>query len=186
MLLWTQRKFSRRWVREFDQPQQLGLGRKCGGGPFYVALVRDSTLSLTAEATTKSHSQSLVSKSVCFKNDHVFPHMRERAATHALVSLSVCACVVDGCVGWEPKSFHFHQVQGISHTSSIFFQQYRSTVALCVYFPDFNWACTVITLSEGNYTELSKWKFYNKNRTLALLLYCSLPGCQSKQLHTNF
>lgn len=61
MLLWTQRKSSRQWVRGFDQPQQAGLGRKCGGGPFYVALVSDWTLNLTAEATTKSHSQSLVS-----------------------------------------------------------------------------------------------------------------------------
>ncbi len=95
MLLWTQRKSSRQWVRGFDQPQQAGLGRKCGGGPFYVALVSDWTLNLTAEMTTKSHSQS---DSMCQK--WPYASLREGESCYAcalLVSLSVCGrWVLDG------------------------------------------------------------------------------------------
>lgn len=79
----------------------------------------------------------------CVRQKWPYASLREGEGCYAcalLVSLSVCA--VDGCVGRAgsspTKSFHFHQLQGISHTSSIFFQQYYSTVALSVYFPDFN------------------------------------------------
>lgn len=105
---------------------------------------------------TKSHSSK--HGSVCASRVNIC--CREGESCYArtlLVSPCVWVCVCGEWVCWTAgssptKSFHFHQLQGISHTSSTFFQQQRSTVALAVYFPDFNWARSAITLSQGSDT----------------------------------
>lgn len=92
--------------------------------------------------------------------------------------LTVCECVCV-CARWMgvlgrtgnglTKSFHFHQLQGISHTSSVFFQQRSPTAARRVYFPlDFNWARPANTLSQSNGTQLQRRQRQHANRSPAM------------------
>jgi len=78
------RKSNRQWVRGFDQQKQVSLGRKCGGGPFYAAVVSKWTPNLIPKAQCAK---------VCASKKWL-SYTRERISAHVLtctdVSLSTC------------------------------------------------------------------------------------------------
>lgn len=129
----AQRKSTRHWVGAYEQPQQPDQGESAGVGHFMFLPSAVQILKPTAEATMKS--QCTNPDNVWIRNDCMRSWGREPLRTH-IVRHSVCVLAAGrvGCAGSSPtKTFHFHQLQGISHTSSIFFQQYCSTGTHCLF-----------------------------------------------------
>lgn len=172
MLRWRRprRKAGRLWVR--------------GSGPLPSKCVGGSVLCSTRQWLHEEISNPPTPGSVCVWVSKVTMCCREGLScfTQHGFYYAHCARVLDGCAGRTgnglTKSFHFHQLQGISHTSSIFFQQQRSTAALGVCFPlDFNWAQPANGLMQWHNTQLQQ-RHANRGPAAKTLARANTSGSQ--------